>query len=55
MNNEKRVLVEFVLRNISPQTDEYASFLVEEFLRSKGIRHDNAPITHEFYVYAKPN
>jgi hypothetical protein len=50
---EKRVIVEFVLRDISPDEDNHAEFLVQEYLRQKGVVNTGEIGSQEFYIYAK--
>lgn len=52
MGNEQRIIVEFVLRNISPNNPSHAVVLIEEELRRKGITIDGI-VPYEFYVYPK--
>lgn len=51
--NEKRVLVEFVLRDLKPNDDAYAVHLITHFLKGKGVVAGNPTAGGEFYVYVK--
>lgn len=47
---ESRIIVEFVLKDLSPNTPAHAVAVMEFYLKSKGVTHEEL----EFYVYGKP-
>lgn len=53
MDNEQRIIVEFVLKGISPNSPKHGEHLIKTYLKQKGVVNDGV-IPNEFYIFARP-